>query len=158
VTRESPCYATPELVISLYVASAVDIWSCGIILYVMLAGYFPFDYGPAKPDRDHTNLLYKHTVNKPLSFPEYVSSGARDILSSMLVPDPASRSTLKRIMAHSWLAAYQRSRKDSGLDETDEETAFGKTVGELENEALEQHLVEIFLFFLCLLVALKSIG
>jgi protein-serine/threonine kinase len=127
----SPCYAAPELVVSegLYVGSAVDIWSCGIILYAMLAGYLPFDDDPANPDGDSIALLYKYIVNTPISYPSYVSSGARDILSLMLVPDPGRRSTLKRIMEHPWLAAYQRKR---------EETAFGRTVGELESEALEQ--------------------
>ncbi|KAF8439878.1 kinase-like domain-containing protein, partial [Boletus edulis BED1] len=71
----SPCYAAPELVISEgpYVGSAVDIWSCGVILYAMLAGYHPFDDDPNNPDGDNTNLLYKYIVNTPLSFPDYSS-------------------------------------------------------------------------------------
>jgi len=91
----SPCYAAPELVISegLYVGSAVDICSCSIILYTMLAGYLPFDDDPANPDRDNINLLYKYTVNTPLSFPDYVSPEARDRLSMMLVPDPRAMRT-----------------------------------------------------------------
>ena len=123
----SPCYAAPELVISegLYVGSAVDIWSCGVILYAMLAGYLPFDDDPANPDGDNINLLYRYIVNTPLSFPDYVSSEARDLLSMMLVPDPTRRADLQSIMAHSWLSSYSY--------------LFAKTVDDLEQVAMEQH-------------------
>ncbi|RPD53612.1 Pkinase-domain-containing protein [Lentinus tigrinus ALCF2SS1-6] len=123
----SPCYAAPELVISdgLYVGSAVDIWSCGVILYAMLAGYLPFDDDPANPDGDNINLLYKYIVNTPLSFPDYISEEARDLLSIMLVPDPARRADLPTIMAHRWLAPYAH--------------LFQKSVAELERTAIEQH-------------------
>lgn len=132
----SPCYAAPELVISegLYVGSAVDIWSCGVILYAMLAGYLPFDDDPANPDGDNINLLYKYIVNTPLSFPEYVSESARDLLSMMLVPDPTRRASLSAVMKHPWLAAYAIPITDPGKP-----TAFGRTVDELERAALEQH-------------------
>lgn len=104
----SPCYAAPELVISegLYVGSAVDIWSCGVILYAMLSGYLPFDDDPSNPDGDNINLLYKYIINTPLVFPEYVSPDARDLLRKMLVPDPAKRCDMKTIMSHRWLMPY----------------------------------------------------
>ncbi|EIN05769.1 Pkinase-domain-containing protein [Punctularia strigosozonata HHB-11173 SS5] len=123
----SPCYAAPELVISegAYVGSAVDIWSCGVILYAMLAGYLPFDDDPANPDGDNINLLYRYIVTTPLSFPEYVSAEARDLLGIMLVPDPGARADLGRVMAHPWLAPWQH--------------LFDKSVEELERAAMEQH-------------------
>lgn len=123
----SPCYAAPELVISdgLYVGSAVDIWSCGVILYAMLAGYLPFDDDPANPDGDNINLLYKYIVNTPLSFPDYISDDARDLLSIMLVPDPVRRADLSSIMTHRWLAPYAH--------------IFSKSMDDLERMAMEQH-------------------
>ncbi|KAF8137429.1 hypothetical protein EV363DRAFT_1394973 [Boletus edulis] len=45
------------------------------------------------------------TLPIPL-FPDYVSAEARDILSTMLVPDPMRRADLRLIMAHPWLSAY----------------------------------------------------
>ncbi|KAF9264492.1 Pkinase-domain-containing protein [Marasmius fiardii PR-910] len=136
----SPCYAAPELVISegLYVGSAVDIWSCGVILYAMLAGYLPFDDDPANPDGDNINLLYKYIVNTPLSFPDYISESARDLLSIMLVPDPGRRASLDLVMKHPWLAMYNLPPTEEAL-RSGKPTAFGKTVEDLEGMAMEQH-------------------
>jgi serine/threonine protein kinase len=104
----SPCYAAPELVVSegMYVGTAVDIWSCGVILYAMLAGYLPFDDDPANPDGDNINLLYKYILATPLVFPDYISADARDLLRKMLVPDPRRRCTMDVIKKHRWLAPY----------------------------------------------------
>ncbi|KAF8935599.1 hypothetical protein BGZ58_004920 [Dissophora ornata] len=104
----SPCYAAPELVISegLYVGSGVDIWSCGVILYAMLAGYLPFDDDPSNPDGDNINQLYNYILATPLVFPDYISSDARDLLGIMLVPDPIGRSNMGQVMAHRWLRPH----------------------------------------------------
>ncbi|SZF01942.1 unnamed protein product [Blumeria hordei] len=104
----SPCYAAPELVVSdsLYTGRKVDVWSCGVILYAMLAGYLPFDDDPANPEGDNINLLYKYIVSTPLTFPEYVSPHARDLLRRILVPDPRKRADLFEVARHSWLAEY----------------------------------------------------
>ncbi|KAK7954319.1 kinase-like protein [Apiospora saccharicola] len=104
----SPCYAAPELVVSdsLYTGRKVDVWSCGVILYAMLAGYLPFDDDPANPEGDNINLLYKYIVNTPLTFPEYVTPHARDLLRRILVPSPRKRADLFEVARHSWLAEY----------------------------------------------------
>ncbi|KAF2859372.1 Pkinase-domain-containing protein [Piedraia hortae CBS 480.64] len=104
----SPCYAAPELVVSdgLYTGRKVDVWSCGVILYAMLAGYLPFDDDPANPEGDNINLLYKYIVSTPLSFPEYVTPHARDLLRRILVPDPRKRADLFEVARHSWLSDY----------------------------------------------------
>lgn len=122
----SPCYAAPELVVQdgLYAGSAVDVWSCGVILYAMLAGYLPFDDDPANPDGDNINLLYKYIMATPLSFPDYIGPQPRDLLCRMLVPDPLKRTTLAGVMAHPWLSPYR--------------DLFKFSVEELERAAIEQ--------------------
>ena len=54
------------------------------IQYAMLAGYLPFDDDPANPEGDNINLLYKYITQTPLTFPEYVSAMARDLLRQIL--------------------------------------------------------------------------
>ena len=121
-----PCYAAPELVVSdgKYVGPPVDIWSCGVILYAMLAGYLPFNDDPANPDGDNINLLYKYIVNTPLSFPGSIPPAARDLLSLILVPDPKKRADIQTVMNHRWL------HPSAGL--------FDITLGDLERAAMER--------------------
>src|SRR6266550_1160732 len=100
----------------------------------MLAGYLPFDDDPANPDGDNINLLYKYIVSTPLSFPDYISPEARNLLSIMLVPDPTRRASLEVVMKHPWLAAYAIPD-----DRSEVPKAFGKAVEDLERAAMEQH-------------------
>ena len=72
----------------------------------MLAGYLPFDDDPANPEGDNINLLYKYIVNTPLTFPEYVTPHARDLLRRILVPEPRRRADLFEVARHSWLSEY----------------------------------------------------
>lgn len=124
----SPCYAAPELVMNqgVYVGPAVDIWSCGVILFAMLCGYLPYDDDPANPESYNINLLYKYILNTPLIFPDYISDEACDLLSLMLVPDPEKRCSMETIMAHSWLSPHQHlfefeGEKQSSIEEEEEE-------------------------------------
>ena len=74
--------------------------------YAMLAGYLPFDDDPANPEGDNINLLYKYIMSTPLTFPEYVTPHARDLLRRILVPDPRKRADLFEVARHSWLSDY----------------------------------------------------
>jgi protein-serine/threonine kinase len=104
----SPCYAAPELVVSdtKYIGRKVDVWSCGVILYAMLAGYLPFDDDPTNHNGDNIVQLYKYITTTPLTFPEYVQPMPRDLLRKILVPDPNLRMDLNNIRSHPWLSAH----------------------------------------------------
>jgi protein-serine/threonine kinase len=104
----SPCYAAPELVISNepYEARKVDVWSCGVILYAMLAGYLPFDDDPQNPDGDNIARLYQYITNTPLTFPEYIEPMPRDLLRRILISSPKKRMSLREVRGHQWLAPH----------------------------------------------------
>lgn len=124
----SPCYAAPELVVQegKYIGTAVDVWSCGVILYAMLAGYLPYDDDPANPEGDNINLLYKYIISTPLSFPDWITPEPRDLLLRMLVPDPQHRCTIEDVTRHSWLRKFA--------------PAFARSVEELEQQAQDQEI------------------
>ncbi|KAK4048521.1 hypothetical protein OIV83_004689 [Microbotryomycetes sp. JL201] len=124
----SPCYAAPELVVQegKYIGTAVDVWSCGVILYAMLAGYLPYDDDPNNPEGDNINLLYKYIINTALTFPDWITQEPRELLLMMLVPDPAKRCTIQDVMNHSWLKRFR--------------PAFEKSVEELERQAQEMEI------------------
>ncbi|KAK5774072.1 uncharacterized protein PWA37_001080 [Arxiozyma heterogenica] len=104
----SPCYAAPELVISNkpYDARKADIWSCGIILFAMLAGYLPWDDDSENPDGEDIARLYYYIVNTPLKFPDYIAPIPRDLLRRILVVKPSKRIAIEQICHHSWLSPY----------------------------------------------------
>ncbi|KAJ3073690.1 hypothetical protein HDU98_000897 [Podochytrium sp. JEL0797] len=100
----SPAYAAPELVLSdKYSGVAADIWSCGVILFAMLAGYLPYDDDPANPDGQNIHLLYKYIMAARPEYPEYVSVEAQDLIGMMLVTDPTGRAKMVDVMGHAWM-------------------------------------------------------
>lgn len=101
----SPCYAAPELVISTrpYDARKADTWSCGVILFAMLAGYLPWDDDEKNPDGHDISRLYNYIINSPLKFPEYITPVPRDLLRRILVTDAKKRISIRMIAKHQWL-------------------------------------------------------
>lgn len=102
----------------------------------MLAGYLPFDDDPANPEGDNINLLYKYIVSTPLTFPEYVTPHARDLLRRILVPDPRKRADLFEVARHSWLSDYAHV--------VSHVTSSTTTVGEIANTTVTAGMFTFF--------------
>ncbi|KAI9383483.1 hypothetical protein POPTR_013G090800v4 [Populus trichocarpa] len=93
-------YAAPEVLArKLYAGPEVDIWSCGVILYALLCGSLPFD------DESIPNLLRK-IKGGIYSIPRYLSPGATDMISKMLMVDPMRRMNMPEIRQHPWFQAH----------------------------------------------------
>ncbi|EMR09664.1 hypothetical protein PNEG_01854 [Pneumocystis murina B123] len=92
----SPNYAAPEVISGkLYAGPEVDVWSCGVILYVMLVGRLPFD-------DEFIPTLFKKINGGIYTIPSFLSSDAKELLSQMLVVDPIQRITLQEIRESKW--------------------------------------------------------
>lgn len=92
----SPNYAAPEVISGkLYAGPEVDVWSCGVILYVMLCGRLPFD-DEFIPD------LFKKISGGVYTIPADLSQGPKHLLQRMLVVNPLKRITVQEIMDDPW--------------------------------------------------------
>ncbi|EPX73545.1 CAMK/CAMKL/AMPK protein kinase Ssp2 [Schizosaccharomyces octosporus yFS286] len=92
----SPNYAAPEVINGkLYAGPEVDVWSCGIVLYVMLVGRLPFD------DEFIPNL-FKKVNNCIYVMPDFLSPGAQSLIRRMIVADPMQRITIQEIRQDPW--------------------------------------------------------
>ncbi|CAA6669269.1 unnamed protein product [Spirodela intermedia] len=102
-TCGTPAYVAPEVLNRKgYDGAKADIWSCGVILFVMLAGYLPFHEG---------NLMemYRKIAKAAFRCPAWFSSEARKLLAKILDPNPVTRISTEGIMESSWFRKGRRS-------------------------------------------------
>ena len=76
---------------------AVDMWSLGVLLYVVLAGQLPFD----------TNSLSQQIMNAEVNYQSPVWKGisaeAKDLINKLIVVDPSKRLTVEQALRHPWI-------------------------------------------------------
>ncbi|XP_049457978.1 SNF-related serine/threonine-protein kinase-like [Epinephelus fuscoguttatus] len=99
----SLAYSAPEILLGdEYDAPAVDIWSLGVILFMLVCGQPPFQ--EANDSETLTMIMdCKYTV------PPHISNACRDLIAHMLQRDPKKRATLDEIGAHEWLQGVDPS-------------------------------------------------
>ncbi|CAA7392012.1 unnamed protein product [Spirodela intermedia] len=102
----SPSYAAPEVVQrGGYDGARADAWSCGVVLYAMLAGRLPFDDG-------NLAVMYRKIYNGEYQFPAWFSPAAKRVISGLLDPDPETRLPLDALQELPWCKEF--SAPDSG--------------------------------------------
>ncbi|KAG2243212.1 hypothetical protein Bca52824_094935 [Brassica carinata] len=120
-TVGTPAYVARRSCHEKYNGKIADVWSCGVTLYVMLVGAYPFE----DPD-DPRNI--RKTIQRILSvhytIPDYVriSPECKHLLSRIFVADPDKRITVPEIEEHSWfLKNPEPVLSDKNIVEEDEE-------------------------------------
>ncbi|KAJ6696583.1 hypothetical protein OIU85_002979 [Salix viminalis] len=95
-TCGTPAYVAPEVIKRKgYDGAKADIWSCGVVLFVLLAGYLPFH---------DTNLMemYRKIDKAEFKCPTWFPTDARKLLRKILDPNPNTRISIAEIKESSW--------------------------------------------------------
>uniref|UniRef100_A0A2P2L8E4 non-specific serine/threonine protein kinase n=1 Tax=Rhizophora mucronata TaxID=61149 RepID=A0A2P2L8E4_RHIMU len=114
----TPNYVAPEVLKDKgYDGTASDVWSCGVILFVLMAGYLPFD---------EANLmaLYRKICRADFTCPSWFSAGAKKLIERILDPNTLTRITIPEILEDEWfkkgyMTPQFEQEEDVNLDDVD---------------------------------------
>ncbi|KAL3634697.1 CBL-interacting serine/threonine-protein kinase 1 [Castilleja foliolosa] len=145
-TCGSPNYVAPEILSNRgYDGAASDTWSCGVILYVILTGYLPFD------DRNLA-VLYQKIFKGEAQMPKWLSPGAKKLIKRILDPNPKTRITMGEIKEDEWFkqdyAPLMNMEEEEGDEENDctddEVSSVHETASDAEKEPDSPTLINAF--------------
>jgi len=108
----TPYYVAPEVLKGNYDISC-DIWSLGVILYVFLCGYPPFE-------GDNNKEIFRNVLKQRLQFDpaewSTISDSAKDLVSKMLNKDPKKRISATQCLEHPWFTSNDIETNHAGHD------------------------------------------
>jgi len=93
----TPAYVAPEVITKKgYDGATADIWSCGVILFVLMAGYLPFQDA-------NLMVMYKKIYKGDYKCPPWFSTEVRRLVLRLLDPNPRTRITVPQLMQVPWI-------------------------------------------------------
>lgn len=100
----TPVYMAPEMVKGKY-NEKCDLWSCGIIMHILLVGGLPFD------GTDEEIFKFLKNVNIKIEGPlwDSISDQAKDLIRKLLTPNPLKRISAAEACKHPWIAQYSKN-------------------------------------------------
>mmetsp|Transcript_12780 Transcript_12780/g.51024 ORF Transcript_12780/g.51024 Transcript_12780/m.51024 type:complete len:418 (-) Transcript_12780:62-1315(-) len=104
----TPGYVAPEVLTADGYDKEVDLWSIGVITYILLCGFPPFY-------NEHLPMLFEQIMKADYDYPadywEDISDTAKNFIDRLLVVDPARRMTTKQALEHPWLLGQAPDKK-----------------------------------------------
>ncbi|CAN8315374.1 unnamed protein product [Cochlearia groenlandica] len=118
----TPAYVAPEILSKKgYEGAKVDVWSCGVVLFVLAAGYLPFN------DPNLMNM-YKKIYKGEYRFPRFMSPDLKRFVSRLLDNDPYTRITIDEILKDPWFVKGGFKQIGSGGDDNDSQIQKGESM------------------------------
>ena len=107
--KGTPYYIAPEVINEVY-DEKCDIWSIGVIFYVLLCGYPPFN---GDTDVEIMQNVQRGKFCFPVEEWGVISNEAKDLISKMLTYEPSKRISAKEILLHPWFSHYEEKMKQN---------------------------------------------
>lgn len=134
-TCGTPNYVAPEVLADNgYDGPAADTWSIGVILYVLLAGFLPFD-------EQTMAALFRKIGKADYSYPTWFSDEVKHLLDRILVVSPTDRWSLDQIMTHPWVTAGDVSEEDGDKESKRSKTM--RTTSKLQRQMSRENGTEL---------------
>jgi len=129
----TPTYVAPEVLQATGYGTEVDMWSIGVITYILLCGFPPF-YGDTVPEI--FEQIMSGTFDYPEEYWDHISKDAKDFINNLLKTDPKQRLTAEQSLHHAWL----KNAEDASTTELGSKLArkLGKTVIDRKHETGSQ--------------------
>ncbi|KAG2688929.1 hypothetical protein I3843_09G115800 [Carya illinoinensis] len=109
-TCGTPNYVAPEVINNKgYDGAKADLWSCGVILFVLMAGYLPFE-------ESNLMALYKKIFKADFTCPPWFSSSAKKLIKRILDPNPSTRITIAEVIENEW---FKKGYKPPSFEQAD---------------------------------------
>ena len=105
----TPLYLAPETILADPIGPAVDMWACGVILFLLFVGYPPFWQND---DRKLMLLIVEGCYNMSARYWDRVSDDAKDLVKRMLVVYPHKRVTAFKALNHPWITDFTQNEDE----------------------------------------------
>ena len=139
-------YAAPEIISGEpYSGPEVDIWSAGIVLFILVTGYLPFD-------ESNISTLFTKIKRADFVMPSILSIHCQDLIYRMLDPNSVTRIKIYQIRKHPWFQVDVPNHLHYGVVNIDENKNF-TSIKEIKNKSFDKEIFEkcVKRCFLCML-------
>lgn len=128
-------YMAPEVFSGVY-NERCDIWSCGVVLYLMVSGQLPF---PSPSDEEAEKAIKTQKLTFPSPLFDSISPSCKDFLSKLLHKNPRSRPSASEALNHPWLSL---------CNDTIDKRLVSSTLKRMQSNSTTSKLKEVFTTFI----------
>lgn len=111
----TPSYTAPEVYRNLGASYAADVWSLGVVLFMLITGTNPFRRTGREPQQVLLQRIVQGEIDKKTHIWHELSETSREFVLALIVVDESQRPTCREALCHQWLSPSSDSSSPSGI-------------------------------------------